>query len=331
MFGNELIDEVAAFLKSRVILSAAALDIFTCLDTQPASAAELAGQLGTDVRATTRVLDCLVGFDLVVKDSDNRYHLTGRGKLLSSRHPDTVLPMLLHMDTMWDGWSHLTETIIGGTNPHRIPLSETTDPDISSAFIGAMHVLGKTLAREIVATYDMGCRRCLLDIGGGSGVYTIAFLEQYPNLSAIIFDRPHILAFAREKIDQAGLASRVKLVPGDFYVDELPGGSDCALLSAIIHQNSPSQNVELFKKVLRCLDPGGALLIRDHIMEPSRTRPHGGALFAINMLVNTPGGDTYTFDEVRAQLADAGFVGIKMIRTGERMDCLVQAVKPTLS
>ena len=99
----------------------------------------------------------------------------------------------------------------------------------------------------------------------------------------------------------------MKLVSGDFYADELPSGCDLALLSAIIHQNDPARNVELYEKVFRALRPGGSLLIRDFVMDASHTRPAGGALFAVNMLVGTSGGSTYSFDEISAGLEKAGF------------------------
>jgi cyclopropane fatty-acyl-phospholipid synthase-like methyltransferase len=124
------------------------------------------------------------------------------------------------------------------------------------------------------------------------------------------------------------MLDRVRLVPGDFYKDELPGGHDLALVSAIIHQNSPEENVELFGKVLRALVPGGRMIIRDHVMEPSRTEPKDGAIFAVNMLVNTPGGSTYTFDEISNWLEEAGFTEIRFLKAGEHMDALIEAFKP---
>ena len=133
---------------------------------------------------------------------------------------------------------------------------------------------------------------------------------------------------ARERLLSDGLLVRVELIAGDFYHDDLPGGCDLALLSAIIHQNSPEQNLELYRKAYRALDPGGMLLIRDHIMDESRTWPPEGAMFAINMLVNTRGGDTYTFQEVEQGLKEAGFTNVRLVRSGERMDCVIGAVRP---
>jgi SAM-dependent methyltransferase len=137
-----------------------------------------------------------------------------------------------------------------------------------------------------------------------------------------------VIPLARERISSDGLLTRVELIAGDFYHDDLPGGCDLALLSAIIHQNSPEQNTELYRRAFRALDPGGMLLIRDHIMDESRTRPPEGAMFAINMLVNTTGGDTYTFQEVEQGLKQAGFTNVRLLRSGERMDCVVGALRP---
>ena len=157
-----------------------------------------------------------------------------------------------------------------------------------------------------------------------SGTYTIAFLRQNLELRAVIFDFAPVLALAKKRLTAEGFLDRVELAAGDFYQDDLPGGCDLALLSAVIHQNSPEQNIELYKKIHRALEPGGVVLIRDHIMEESRTQPPAGAMFALNMLVNTTEGDTYTFAEVKETLEAAGFIEVKQVRAGERMDCLVE-------
>jgi len=136
-----------------------------------------------------------------------------------------------------------------------------------------------------------------------------------------------VIPFAEERLKTEGLQERVDLEGGDYYIDALPEGCDLALLSAIIHQNSPEQNLDLFRKIYQVLSSGGVLLVRDHIMDESRTYPPAGALFALNMLVNTQGGDTYTFSEVKKTLEEAGFMHVKLQRKGENMDCLVEARK----
>jgi SAM-dependent methyltransferase len=313
-------------MKARIILSAAELDFFTLLDERPLTSAELAQRLKADARAVTRILDCLVIFELLIK-KNGRYALTEQSAFFSSRHPESVLPMLLHMNNMWDNWMQLTETIREGKNHPLKSLLDAKDEGVTKAFIGAMHVIGRGLSREIALSYDLSHFKRLLDMGGGSGTYTIAFLERNQNMTAVIFDLPGVIPLAVERLKDAGYLEKVSLVAGDFYKDELPPGCDLVLLSAIIHQNSPQENLTLFKKIFRALEPGGALLIRDHVMDESRTRPPAGALFAINMLVATAGGDTYTFKEIKDTLEQAGFQAVKQMRSGERMDCLVEARK----
>ena len=325
MIEGVVLEDVRGFFKSRIILTAAELDLFTRLDKERATADDLAKEMVCNRRALTRLLDCLVTIDLLCKE-DGLYHPTERGALLSSRHSETELPMVLHLNGLWESWSGLTDTVKTGTNPKRKPISER-GKDSLKAFIGAMHVVGRSLSQEIADSYDLAPYKKLLDIGGATGTYTISFLQKNPEMNGVLFDLPDVIPWAEEKLGTEGLLERVQLVAGDFYQDELPEGCDLALLSAIIHQNGPEENLELYKKIYRVLVPGGKVLIRDHVMDPERTYPPQGTFFAINMLVNTRGGDTYTFQEIKDTLEAAGFVEVRLVRRGERMDCLVEAMK----
>jgi hypothetical protein len=167
-----------------------------------------------------------------------------------------------------------------------------------------------------------------LDLGGGSGTWTIPFLRLHPTVKATIFDQPDVIPTAERLLRNVGMADRVRLVPGNFYTDELPGGADLAWVSAIVHQNSREQNRAMFGKVFAALVPGGRILIRDFVMDEDRTSPPMGAFFAVNMLVGTPGGGTFTFSQLRDDLAAAGFVGAALLHRGEAMDSVVCATKP---
>ncbi|SPF37014.1 O-methyltransferase, family 2 [Syntrophobacter sp. SbD1] len=315
-----------AFMRSRIILTAAELDLFTIIDESSTSAEKIAERFGLDRRALERLLDSLAALGLLSKEG-GAYSLTGESAPYSSKHPTSQLPMLLHMNSLWGSWSDLTKVVKEGSG---LGMSARKPMDLDSRreFIGAMHVVGRTLSEEIAGSLDLSGWRKLLDIGGGSGTYTISLLKRNPELQAVLFDLKDVIEMARERLSAEGLLERVELIPGDFYTGDLPKGCDLALLSAIIHQNSPLQNLELYRKVYRSLSPGGMLLIRDHIMSEDRTLPPEGALFAINMLVNTRGGDTYTFEDVAQGLKQAGFVDPGLIRSGERMDCVVSAIKP---
>ncbi len=194
--------------------------------------------------------------------------------------------------------------------------------------IGAMHAIARPLAPRIVALVNPAGARRLLDVGGGSGTYTLAFLEAAPEMRATIFDLPAVIEMARERVSAAGMLGRVTLVSGDYRKDQLPGGHDLAFVSAIIHQNSPAENGEMFRKIFAALEPGGRIVVRDHVLGPDRTEPRSGALFAVNMLVGTEGGNSYTEAEIREALTQAGFIGVRLIHPDTRMDGLVEAFRP---
>ena len=321
-----ILTSLQAMFKARILFTACELDLFTALHDNPLSAKQLAENQELNLRVVTRILDSLVAFDFLIKEGE-RYQTTETGALLSSRHARTMLPMALHYNFLWERWGRLTSIAKDGPQQQEDLTVLKRDPTEQKSFIDAMHVIGRRLSEQVADDYDLEGFSRLLDVGGASGTYTIAFLNKNPHLRAVIFDLDPVIELAKKHVGNEGLSDRVEFVAGDFYKDKLPGPCDLALLSAIIHQNSPVQNIELFKKVLQALDPGGAILIRDFVMDESRTTPSKGTTFAINMLVNTPGGDTYTFAEIKGQLEAAGFEKIVMLREDDHMGSLVEGRK----
>ena len=320
---NQIMKE-ANFWVSRVILTAAELDIFTLLDEGPSTSSALAHRIGSTPRATDRLLNSLVALDFLEKHED-LFSLSAKGEFLSSRHPQTGLPSILHYSGLWQSWSQLTSVVKEGKPAER----DRTEMDQAQrkAFIGAMDVAGRDLSVRLADTFDASRFKRFLDIGGASGTYIIAFLRKNPHMTGVLFDLPQVIPIARERMEAEGFTNRIDLIAGDYNEDALPSGCDLALLSAIIHQNSLAENHSLFKKIFETLDPGGVLLIRDFIMDSSRTTPKGGALFALNMLVNTAGGDTYTFAEVSETLQKAGFINVELLQGQNQQDDLVRVEK----
>ncbi len=317
------------FMESRILLTGAELDLFTLLSSQRLSARDMAVKIGADLRALTIVLDALSALDLLHKEGDQYDCPEEIASLLSKNSPDSVLPMVLHMAHVWQRWSGLTKIVVASADSSAAGKKpEIEDGNELSAFIGAMHAIAVHLAPAIVAAVNPAGAKNLIDIGGGSGTYTMAFLQASPRMTATLFDRPEVVEMARGRLKEAGFLDRVTLVAGDFYRDEFPPGHDLAFLSAIIHQNAPDQNMDLYRKVFRSLEEGGRIVLRDHVMGADRTRPRDGAVFAVNMLVGTPGGATYTYDEIRSGLEGAGFSRVRLLQKGEHMDGLVEGFKP---
>jgi predicted O-methyltransferase YrrM len=327
MTSEEILKLAQGFMESRILHAAAELNLFTILEPAPLSAREVAGRIGGDPQALSALLDAVAALGFLKKQGQTYRCESPVSQFLSESSPDSILPIVLHMAHLYTRWSRLTD-IAKCIPPAQDAFDFSRNTEELRAFIGAMHAIGAPLAKRIVAAVDPGASRALLDVGGGSGTYTIEFLRAVPEMRATLFDLPEVVAMARERLAREGLMDRTTLVTGSFYADELPGGHDLALISAIIHSNSPEENLELYRKVFRSLKQGGRVLIRDHVMELDRIRPRDGAIFAINMLVGTSGGGTYTYEEIKAGLSQAGFVRIKLLKQGEHMDAVVEGFKP---
>jgi phospholipid N-methyltransferase len=323
---KEILNLAQSFMECRILHTAAELNLFTILAKKPLSAKEVADKIGGDARGTGFLLDAVAAIGLLTKHDQTYCCESSISQLLSADSPDSILPMVLHMSHLWGRWSYLPEIVKGGPTA-REEFEFSRNPQELRAFIGAMHSIGAPLAKQIVASVDPEASRNLLDVGGGSGTYTISFLRAVPEMRATIFDLPEVIEMARERLKNEGLLDRTTLVPGSFYTDELPQGHDLVLISAIIHSNSLEENLDLYKKAFRSLNSGGRILIRDHVMEPDRVYPKDGAVFAINMLVGTSGGGCYMYEEIEAGLKEAGFTRIRLLRKGEHMDAVVEGFK----
>jgi SAM-dependent methyltransferase len=323
---ESVLDLAAQFRASCVLGAAAELDLFNALGTQALRAEDLAGKIRGDVRATRTLADALAGLGLLEKHADESYTLPPAVRPLLTDDPHSVLPMVLHNMNLLRSWSKLAATVRTGKPPEREASIRGAEAD-RAAFIAAMHSISMAVADGLVARLGPPPFTHLLDVGGASGTWTLAFLRAVPGATATLFDLPDALHHAQVRLAGSEFSDRVTLQAGDFYVDPLPAGADYAWVSAIIHQHSRTESRALFAKIHTALQPGGRIAIRDVVMQPDRTRPVFGALFAINMLVGTATGGTFTFDEIAADLETAGFHAPRLAVAADDMTSVVEATK----
>ena len=240
------------------------------------------------------------------RDGDGRYrNATESGALLVPDSPD-YMAGLGHRLRLWDAWSTLTDAVrAGGTVMDRGVTAQ--DEQGVRAFIEAMHYRARDHALAVVRAMELDDVEHVLDVGGGSGVYAMAFARVHEGARATVFDLPQVVEITREYVRKEGLEDRVETLAGDYTRDDLGTGYDLVFLSAIVHSNGDEENRQLMRRCASALRPGGQIVIQDFVMTPGRTEPARGALFALNMLVNTPNGDTYTQAEIASWLEAAGF------------------------
>lgn len=323
---EEILNAVRAFQPACILTAGAELDVFTALHNQPMTAPCLATKLGTNSRATAVLLDALAALDLLDKQQDTYSVPAEVAEILTEQSPHNVLPGARHLGNCLRRWAQLARVTQTG-KPADCPPSLRGEAEDRAAFIGAMDNFSARIACEVIEYLGPLTFRHLLDIGGGPGTWTIAFLRAVPDAVATLFDLPEVIPLAKQRIADVGLSDRVNLVAGDYYTDDLPAGADFAWLSAIAHQNSRQQNRALFAKIHAALQQNGVLLIRDVVMDESRTRPEAGALFAVNMLVGTEAGGTYTLNEFQQDLSETGFREVTLVHRDEYTSSLIQAIR----
>lgn len=298
-----------AFQGSRMLLTAYELDVFTVLGEEAKSSEEIARAIGADPRGTDRLLNALCGLELLFKSDDKFTNSPAAAQFLVKGKPG-YQSGLMHTVNLWDSWSTLTSAVRNGGLVAQGPVDERDDKWFA-AFISAMHARAANEAPAMVDNLDLTGVSRVLDVGGGSGAFSMAFVRAGNNIKATVFDLPNVIPLTQGYIDQEGLNDKIDTVAGDYNKDELPAGYDLVFLSAIIHGNSSQENQALFNKVSKALNSGGRIVVSDFIMNDGRTGPAFGAFFALNMLVNTPQGDTYTESEIKAWMTTAGMSFVK--------------------
>ncbi len=290
------------FRATRVVLTANNLRIFEYIG-KGATAVELSKNLRTDLRATGILLDAVTALGLLRK-ARGIYRLTTPAKqFLLPDSPWYQGDMLRHLDTLWTNWSGLDEVVRTGM-PNR---SGGRHHDV---FIRAMHNNAVLRSAAVLKALDLRKVKRALDLGGGPGTYGIELAKR--GIEVTLFDLPNTVEIAGEMIRKAGVKN-VTFRGGDFHFDDIGSGYDLVLLSQVLHSHSPLENRALLGRVFDALAPKGTVAIHEFTLSEDHASPIAGALFSVNMLVNTPEGRSYTPKEMKGWLTKVGFDRVKKV------------------
>jgi predicted O-methyltransferase YrrM len=305
----------AGYQDATILLTANHLGVFAALAGGPRHPGDLAGDLACDPRALDLLLLALVGSGVLARDDTGRILLpTEHARYLDPDSPDTLHSILDHHFHLLARWVQLADVIRTG---EPAPASEQPRTDRSlRAFICGMKDIARRSSLEVAdAIKELGQCRRLLDLGGGPGTAALTFCRRWPDLTAVVFDLPDVVVIAEEEIAAAGLGDRVTTLAGDYATDPLLADGaapyDGVYLSNIIHSLSEQETTLLLTRAAGVLAPGGLLLVKDFFLDDDRVRPAFGARFAVNMLVGTRGGKSYTWTETESLLAAIGLQNLR--------------------
>ncbi len=259
------------------------------------------------------LLNALAAMGLRVKQEGSFHTTPATARYFAEGSKDNARPGLIHIANIWHRWSNLTDCVRAGTAVGHQEMADRGN-DWTEPFIAAMHHNATERAPLVVQAVGPAPDERMLDVGGGSAAYSIAFAKAREKLHATVLDLPTVLPIAQRHINASGLGERVETRAGDLRRDPLGEGFTLVLVSAICHMLSPEENQDLLGHCYEALEPKGRVVIQDFILESDKTAPKQAALFALNMLVGTPAGSTYSYEEYTGWLRAAGFPEVRDIR-----------------
>lgn len=316
----EKIRELAnAFQLSRVLLTAIELDIFSKLDKHLLSAEDLAAKINCNPKSTERLLNSLVAIGFLRKIKNKFYNTDEAANYLVKGKPE-FMGGLFHTNELWKSWSTLTEAVKVGKS---VLQRDKRSNDWTETFIAAMHHRAIKESKILASMLNLENINSMLDIGGGSGIFSMAFIEKNNNISATILDLPNVIPLTKKYVDGFPLKQNIKFIEGDYLKVDFGNNFDLIFLSAIVHINSYEQNRMLIKKCYDSLNVGGQVIIKDWVLNNDKTEPLGGALFSLNMLVGTECGDTYSETEMKDWFLDCGICKIERKSTSFGWNLLI--------
>lgn len=306
--------------------------IFDTLDKGAKSLDALCTETGTSPRGLRMVLNALVGLGVLLKDDAGRYALTEESAMFLVTGKPTYHGafFLLTREPMLSSWGKLHDVVRNGRTTHHIN-REQEGTEFFLRFVEdifPIHYPGAQALANALGAPLAPLPISVLDLAAGSGVWSVAIAQQSPQIRVTAVDWPGVIAVTKKVTARYGLADRYTFVAGDLHTADFGRGHMIATLGHILHSEGAERSSRLLKKTFDALAPGGTIAIAEILVDAERKVAVPALIFAVNMLVNSDEGDTFSFDEIRGWLQDAGFERIRTVEAPGLAPLLILATKP---
>jgi SAM-dependent methyltransferase len=294
----------SGFMAAQHLFAADELGLFEALAGSAATLDALAARTGLTPRAARISADALVALGLLERNGDLYRNAPSAEAFLGGTGAGDLRPLLKFWGSVsYPTWSQLATALASGPPREVFDLDDDTQAIVSAGIEAILAGPANALAQ----TVDFTEHHRMLDVGGGTGSWSIATLREHPGLTATVFELPVTADIARKRIASAGLGDRIDVVAGDALGDQLPDGHDVVLVANLAHYWSTETNIELLRRIRIAVAPGAQLLLADFWTDPTHTQPLQAALMAGEFAVHLRDGDVYSVAEMQTMLDQSGW------------------------
>lgn len=304
-----------SFAPERVLHATVTLNVYSHMAQGHKTAAEIATASGASVRGMAMLLDAATAFGLIQKQND-AYELTPMAQTFLVRESPAYIGAMMEDATIWNSWTNIVECVKKGGSSWRVETEERAI-DFFPTLIKSLHVLGYRPAQSMVQQLNLPIGAHILDVACGSAAWSIPFAEADAQAHLTLQDFSGVLEHTNGYVERHKVKERCDFLSGNLREVEFGENKfDAAILGNIVHSEGPENSKNLFGRLHRALKPGGKIVIVDMIPNEERTGPPFALIFALNMLVATEEGGTYTVGEYTHWLQDCGFSQVQTLEVG---------------
>jgi SAM-dependent methyltransferase len=320
-----------AYAPPLIIGAAVSNKLFDSLTSGAKNVEQISKETGASQRGLRAIMNALVGLDLLKKDRDEKYSLTPESEaFLLSNKPGTLAGFFAMVSThLLPDWLHLNEAVKTGAPPIALN-QEAAGPEFFSVLVENIIPMSYPAAVTLGQSLGLAGKRepvRVLDIAAGSGIWGIALAQQSPRVRVTAQDWPAMIPTTKRITQKFGVADRFSYVEGDVLEADFGSDYDIATLGHILHTEGEERSRKLLKKTFKALKSGGTIAIGEWLVNDQRTEPLPSLIFAVNMFIHSERGDTFSFNEIKSWLEEAGFKNVRTLEAPGPSP-LVLATKP---
>jgi SAM-dependent methyltransferase len=320
-----------AYAPPLIIGAAVSNKVFDTLATGAKTVEEVSKAAGSSTRGLRAIMNALVGLELLSKDRHEKYSLTPESEnFLVSGKPGTLAGFFsMNRVRLIQHWMKLDEIVRSG-RPAEARNQEGPGTEFFTELVENIIPMSaraaQTLADHLKVAEAKNEVR-VLDLAAGSGIWGISLAQKSSRVQVTAVDWAGIIPTTKRITGRFGVGDRFEFIEGDLLEAYFGTGYDIATLGHILHSEGEERSRVLLKKTLGALRSGGTIAIGEWLVNDERTEPLPSLIFAVNMLVNTERGDTFSFNEITMWLEEAGFKNVRTVEAPGPSP-LVLATKP---